>query len=89
MSIEWLYSTATKAEIFRQPERYAWNILLRVQQFTQEDLLVVREYMSLPELVRFQHAATIDFLRSHFSKEIDDCLEIDWEDCKNWIMDRE
>lgn len=89
MSIEQLYSTATKAEIFRQPERYAWNILLRVQQFSQEELLVIREYLSLPEMIRFQQVVTMNFLRTHFSKEIDDCLEVDWEDCRKWIMDRE
>ncbi len=73
----------------RNPERYAWNILLRVQQFTEEELLHVREYISLPEMIRFQHVASMDFLQSHFSKEIDECLEVDWEYCKKWIKDRE
>ncbi len=86
--IEYFYSMATKVEIFRQPERYAWNILLRVQQFTQEELLAVREYISLPEMIRFQHSVSMEFLRAEFSKDIDDCLEVDWEDCRKWIDHR-
>lgn len=89
MGIEQLYSMITKAEIFGQPERYAWNILLRVQQFEQEELLAARDYISLPEMIRFQHAASMSFLRTHFAQDIDTCLEVDWEDCRKWIKDRE
>jgi hypothetical protein len=89
MGVEQMYSTITKAEIFGQPERYAWNILLRVKQFEQEELLSVRNYINLPEMIRFQESATMDFLQSEFSNEIDECLEVDWEDCRKWIKDRE
>jgi hypothetical protein len=89
MGIEQLYGAATKPEIFRQPERYAWNILLRVQQFTEEELLSVRDYLSLPEMIRFQQVASMNFLRTYFSKEIDDCLDIDWEECREWIVVRD
>ncbi len=45
--MEAYYSRLEKPEIFQAPHRYAWNILLRVKQFTQEELLEVREYCPL------------------------------------------
>lgn len=75
------YAQKTREEIFQAPERFAWNILLRVQQFTQSELLTVREYICLKTMIRYQTSATIEFLREHFRKDIDDCLEVDWNDC--------
>ena len=83
-----MYEHLTKIVIFQAPHRYAWNILLREFQFTQEELLIARDYVSLPEMIRFQHAATMEFLREHYQKDIDDCLEVDWNDCANWIAKR-
>jgi hypothetical protein len=68
---------------------YAWNILLRCKQFTQEELLEVREYCCLPEMIRYQKSVTLEFLETHFAEEIDACLEVDWEDCRLWIHKRE
>ena len=83
-----MYELVTKEELFQAPERYAWNILLREKQFTQEELLSVREYLPLPEMIRFQHAVTEEFLREHFARDIDACYEVDWYDCKRWIEER-
>ncbi len=75
------YASLEKTVIFQAPNMYAWNILLRCKQFTQAELLQVREYLPLPEMIRFQTSATMEFLRTHFAEEIDACLEVDWEDC--------
>ncbi len=83
-----MYNTIEKEEILQAPQRYAWNIVLRHKQFTEEELLKVKEYLALPEMIRFQHAASLAFLRTHFQKEIDDCLEVDWLDVSRWIAAR-
>jgi hypothetical protein len=86
--MEAYYRGLEKAEIFQAPNRYAWNILLRAKQFTREELLEVREYCPLVEMIRFQESVTLPFLRTHFAAEIDDCLEVDWEDCRKWAGHR-
>ena len=83
-----MYETVTKTEVFQAPHSYAWNILLRRLQFTQEELLINRDYIPLPEMIRFQESVTIPFLRAHFQWDIDDCLEVDWNDCQKWAGHR-
>jgi hypothetical protein len=86
--MEAYYSRLEKDEIFQAPHRYAWNILLRAKQFTQEELLEHREYCPLVEMIRFQDSVTLEFLRTHFEADIDACLEVDWEDCRKWAGHR-
>lgn len=83
-----MYEYVTKSEVLVSPHRYAWNILLRVMQFTTNELLENRDYISLPEMIQFQDSVTMEFLRSFFSCDIDACLEVDWEDCRTWIARR-
>lgn len=83
-----MYENVTKAEVLACPHRYAWNILLREIQFTADELVANRDYISLPEMIRFQHAASMDFLRTFFAHDIDMCLEVDWNDCTTWIAAR-
>lgn len=83
-----MYERYSKTDIFQAPQRFAWNILLREKQFTEEELLEAREYLSLPEMMRFQEVATEAFLRAHFAAEIDECLEVDWNDQKRWAAER-
>jgi hypothetical protein len=78
-----MYESVPKSLLLAEPHRFAWNIVVREHQFTQEELLAVREYLDLPTLIRFQRCLTLDFLRTHFTKDIDDCLEVDWTDVKN------
>ena len=80
-----MYESVKKETIFQAPQCYAWNILLREFQFTQEELLVHREYCPLPEMIRFQQSVTMSFLREHFQADIDACLEVDWDDCRKWL----
>lgn len=83
-----MYEHVKKADVLREPHRYAWNILLREHQFTQDELVAHRDYIPLPEMIRFQHAVTLPFLRAFFAVDIDMCLEVDWEDCKKWVEAR-
>lgn len=79
------YASLEKDILFQAPNMYAWNILLRYKQFTQKELLQVKEYLPLPEMIHFQKSVTLVFLEEHFAEEIDAYLEIDWEDCRRLI----
>ena len=79
MSKEW-FESLDKRDLLKNPENYPWNAVLYYLQFSQEELLVVKEHLDIPALVKYQTAATYEFLRRHFSKEIDNCLEVDWAD---------
>ena len=74
--------------ILNNPQKYAWNIVLRVQQFTEFELLSVREYCEIKDIIRFQHIATKHFLKEHFSKDIDDSLDVDWNDVNKYCINR-
>lgn len=86
--METYITNKTKEELLESPQKYPWNIVLRFKQFTQEEILQVREYLPMVELIRFQHSITLDFLHTHFQKEIDDCYEVDWTDCLNAISSK-
>ncbi len=86
--MEEYYRSIEKSKIFQAPNMYAWNILLRCKQFTQEELLRVHDYCVLPEMIRFQESVTLEFLETYFAEEIDACLEVDWEDCRLWAGHR-
>jgi hypothetical protein len=74
----WTAVYTSKTEYLVHPERYAWNSLLYTVQFTQAELLEVADWITMPELIRYQKSVTLDFLERHFAKAIDDCLEVDW-----------
>jgi hypothetical protein len=82
------YRGLSREEIVANPSKYAWNCLLYYRQFSQDELLHFRDYLEMPQLVKYQHAATLDFLRTHFSKEIDDCDMIDWLDVIRYTLNR-
>jgi hypothetical protein len=67
-----------KPALLRNPQDYPWNCVLYYVQFTQEELLGVKEHLDIVALVKFQTAATCTFLRTHFEREIDESLEVDW-----------
>ena len=83
------YKSLTLEQIYANPQIYAWNCLLYYRQFTQAQLLHFREYLEMPELIMFQNAATASFLKANFSKEIEDCLEVDWPDVEKYAKNRE
>lgn len=82
------YEKIDKNIILATPERYAWNSLLCYVQFTQEEILKVREWMVMKSLIRYQKSATYDFLETYFHEEIDECLEVDWNDVELYSKDR-
>lgn len=84
MNTEFYYKIS-KPLILSYPSNYAWNNVLRYIQFTQEELLSVRDWIELKELIRFQECVTHDFLREHFQAEIDMSLDIDWNDIEKYI----
>ena len=79
------YENIPKIDILRNPSKYAWNCILYYVQFSQEEILSVKEWIEVRELIQFQKSVTKQFLREHFQKEIDDCLEVDWTDVNKYV----
>ena len=77
----------TRERVLAQPKSFAWNIVLELLQFSQEELLEVRQIVHLPleELIRFQKCLTQSFLIEHFLSEIDESLEVDWVYVKKYV----
>jgi len=69
------------------PQKYAWNCVLAFIQFTQEEILQMKSYIDIRTLVRYQKSVTKDFLREHFSEEIDECMELDWNDINMYVKE--
>jgi hypothetical protein len=86
---EQYYKSISMDEIYKHPEKYAWNCLLYYKQFSKDELLHFKEYIEVVELIKHQHVASVEFLRTHFTKEIDECLEVDWDDVKKYASNRE
>lgn len=83
-----MYESVERTEFLATPWKFAWNIVVREFQFTQEELVAVKEYLDLPTLIRFQRCLTRPFLEAHFGAEIDACLEVDWYDIEKIMTDR-
>ena len=79
------YENIPKIDILINPSKYAWNCILYYVQFSQEEILSVKEWIEVRELIQFQKSVTKQFLREHFQKEIDDCLEVDWTDVNKYV----
>lgn len=79
------YQSIDKIEILTNPRYYAWNCLLYYVQFTQDEILMMKEWIEIRELIKFQKSVTKQFLRDNFQKEIDDCLEVDWTDVDKYV----
>lgn len=79
------YSQLKKEDILKSPTSYAWNCVLRYIQFTQAELIAMKAYVELPELIRFQTSVTKAFLTAHFQAELDACLEVDSCDIAQYV----
>lgn len=79
------YERVGKAAIMAEPQNYAWNCVLYFLQFTQDELLLLREWIELREMIMYQRAVTRAFLRAHFSEAIDVSLEVDWTDVEKHV----
>jgi hypothetical protein len=82
------YKSISRESICAHPETYAWNCLLYYQQFSREELLHFKNYVDIESVVKYQISATYAFLESHFAEEIDECLEVDWNDVRKYTKGR-
>jgi hypothetical protein len=79
------YNKMNKTHILSHPSNYAWNSVLRYVQFTQDEILMVKEWIEIRELIKFQKSITRNFLRDHFQNEIDMSLDVDWHDVVKYV----
>lgn len=79
------YESIPRQDILSNPSKYAWNCVLYYLQFSQEEILSVKEWIDVYDIIRFQKAVTKQFLHDHFQKDIDDCLEVDWNDVNKYV----
>ena len=79
------YDKIGKETILVNPSHYAWNCVLYYIQFSQDEILSVKEWIEVRELIKYQKSVTKQFLRDNFQKEIDDCLEVDWNDVDKYV----
>ena len=80
------YNQSEKETILQNPEKYSWNLLLHYVQFTQEEILKNKPYMEMREMIRFQKSITKEFLKEHFTKEIDDDITVDWNYVDKYVI---
>jgi len=79
------YESIPRQDILSNPSKYAWNCVLYYLQFSQEEILSVKAWIDVYDIIRFQKAVTKQFLHDHFQKDIDDCLEVDWNDVNKYV----
>jgi hypothetical protein len=77
-----------KDYILQNQSLFPWNIILRMYQFTQEELLASRDYCDIYDIVRFQEEATYDFIYEYFKADVDESDRLDWEDVKRFTLSR-
>ena len=80
------YKHINKNDILSNPSNYAWNYILHYVQFSQDEILSVKEWIEIPELIKYQLSVTTNFLREHFQKEINIHPDIDWTDVKKYVI---
>ena len=72
------YERIGKAAILAAPHKYAWNAVLYYLQYSQSELLEVKEYIDIKDIVLYQACVTREYLRQNFEKEICESLDVDW-----------
>ncbi len=82
------YETIGKDELLKNPSRYAWNCVLYYIQFTQDELLEVKDLCDIKDIIKYQKAITYNFLETHFTTEIDNSLDIDWNDVEYYLNNK-
>ncbi len=76
-----------KCDILTAPNHYPWNLVLYNYQFTQDELIKLRTYVDLPNMIKYQKCLTRGFLREHFKDDINACLEVDWDDVEKYVRE--
>jgi hypothetical protein len=85
-SQELYYKSLSKEDLFKSPDKYAWNCVLYYIQFTQAELLSVRERIDIINMVKYQKCLTRGFVRENFSCEVDDDDLLTWEAVYKYVM---
>lgn len=80
------YSSLSKSNIFANPSVQAWNSLLYYVQFTQDELLCVRQYIDIVNMIKYQSCLTRRFVRTHFADEVENCDLLSWEDVNKYVQ---
>jgi hypothetical protein len=79
------YTSLSKTDIFANPGKYAWNCLLYYVQFSQDELLVAKEWIDIIPMVKHQKCLTRSFVRTHFADEVDDSDLLTWQDVDKYV----
>lgn len=87
MSEHEYYEQIGKQSLLKEPSKYAWNCVLYYIQFTQEELLSLRELLPIRELVMYQRSVTRTFLRKYFQDVIDDSFDIGWSEVELYVKE--
>ena len=85
---EFIRASTTKEQLVAAPQGYPWNIVLRIYQFTPAELLRVRNFCDVADIVRFQTEATYTFVYNNFRQEVDDSDQLDWDHVMRYTSGR-
>jgi hypothetical protein len=79
------YISVGKPALLNNPSAYAWNNVLYYLQFTQSELLEVRDHYDVKDIIYYQSSVTRSFLKEHFIDEINNSLEVDWQTVEKYV----
>lgn len=79
MNQEEYYKSLVKTDIFSHPHNYPWNALLYYVQFTQSELLMVKSFIDIRNMIKYQRCLTRSFVVEHFTEMIDEDDLLTWE----------
>ena len=80
------YASLSKEDLFKTPDRYAWNCVLYYIQFTQSELLLVRDWIDIMVMVKHQRCLTRQFVSDNFLAEVNDHDLLTWEMVNNCVL---
>ena len=86
---EVFYRSLTKETLFANPNSYGWNVFLLYHQLTRDEILKYKDHMEIKDIVRYQNAASLSFIKSNFQKEVDECWCLSWADVENYSKYRD
>jgi transposase len=82
------YATLERSVILASPQNYTWNCVLYYIQFTQDELLQVKDWLDIIAVIKYQQSASYRFLESYFTDEINEASDINWDEIKKYTHGR-
>jgi hypothetical protein len=79
------YESLSKTDIFTQPQNYPWNCLLYYCQFTQDELVNVKPWIDIINMVKYQTCLTRRFVHEHFQNVVDNDDLLTWEAVYSYV----